>query len=75
MWCKALTAHEGYCPKRLLHEDLGDRRQIMMSVMRHDDTREQNGHDTYNQTEKDNSKLKTLTHMGIFALKYVSVML
>lgn len=52
---QALTTHEGHGSKSLLHENLGNWRQVMMSVMRHDNSREQYGHDPYKQ--KDNSDL------------------
>lgn len=32
-----LTAQEGHGPEGLLHEDLGDRRQVMVRVVGHHD--------------------------------------
>lgn len=40
-----LTTQEGHGPQGLLHEDLGDRGQVMVCVVRHHDAREQDGHD------------------------------
>lgn len=41
---RLLTAHEGDCAQRLLHEDLGDGRKVVMGVVRHDDSCKQDGH-------------------------------
>lgn len=40
-----LTTHEGHGTQRLLHEDLCDGGQVVVRVVRHDDPREQDGHD------------------------------
>lgn len=46
-----LTAQEGHSPEGLLHEDLGDRGEVMVRVVRHHDAREQDGHDAWRGTE------------------------
>lgn len=38
-------AQEGHGPQGLLHEDLGDRGQVVVRVVGHHDAREQDGHD------------------------------
>lgn len=38
------TTHEGYCAQCLLHEDLSNRRQVVMRVVGHHNTGKQNGH-------------------------------
>ena len=38
--------HKGQCPHGLLHGDLGDGRQVVVSVVRHHQTTEQDGHDS-----------------------------
>ena len=38
--------HKGQCPHGLLHGYLGDGRQVVVSVVRHHQTTEQDGHDS-----------------------------
>lgn len=47
-----LTTHEGHCPQGLLHEDLGDRRQVVMGVVRHRNSRKQDGHYSCRRRER-----------------------
>lgn len=46
-----LTAQEGHGPQGLLHEDLGDRGQVVVCVVRHHNAGEQDGHDAWRGTE------------------------
>lgn len=39
-----LTTHKGHCAQCLLHKDLGDRRQVVMGVVRHHNSRKQDRH-------------------------------
>lgn len=47
----SLTTHEGHGTQCLLHEDLGDRRQVVMGVVRHHNTRKQDRHNTCRKRE------------------------
>lgn len=43
---KLLTAHKGHSAQRLLHEDLGNGREVVMCVVRHHNSSKQDRHDS-----------------------------
>lgn len=43
---KSLTTHKGHCAQCLLHEDLSDGRQVVMSVVRHRNSSKQDRHNS-----------------------------
>lgn len=52
-----LTTQEGHGPEGLLHEDLGDRGQVVVRVVGHHDAREQDGHDAWRGAEGQSAQM------------------